>query len=448
VRLRRTRAADATTDTVTPRGLLQAMWSTRLLPGRTGVALLTAIGLLSGLTTAASADGAGAEPPDPEVAALQDSSTLETPIVGAGRITHTDGGPAVATQLVLLAWPSNDVTARHVVGDKVKLQPVAKATSGSDGQFSLRLPDNERLEPLAGSDGIINLMITATEGGDSIPPFSFTRQLNAKQLPGGGKQLALTALGAESSDLTAADPVDVDLRLEDFATEERTKSWAQADESAEVQSTVEPMQKYYITELVADYGPKWNLVGQHYSIINNVATQFEYVRTAKSEIGIAVSATGGFGTFKQNGTTGKSSTDTVTYAKTGHYAKRYHDTTFRLGKYRISEYSTQGPLIRRWYSVQPLNWTGGSRTRILQTAPAASYCGPAWAARTKWVKDRTQAVTWGNGFDISGTIGIDVSTSTGYSSTAKLTYEFGSTRHVCGTNDLATGNASELVSKQ
>lgn len=80
------------------------------------------------------------------------------------------------------------------------------------------------------------------------------------------------------------------------------------------------------------------------------------------------------------------------------------------------------------------------------TAPTASYCASQVAGATI-TKQSTAALTWSNGLNIDYYLGIDLSTQTGYTSTAKLTFKFNAARRLCGTHDSPGGTPRRLVAK-
>lgn len=65
-----------------------------------------------------------------------------------------------------------------------------------------------------------------------------------------------------------------------------------------------------------------------------------------------------------------------------------------------------------------------------------------------FTKTTTLAVEWTDGLDIAATLGIDLSTQTGYSSTASAVFHFYDVRRdLCGTTGKPGGSAGQLVAR-
>jgi hypothetical protein len=121
---------------------------------------------------------------------------------------------------------------------------------------------------------------------------------------------------------------------------------------------------------------------------------------------------------------------------------RQHDYTyFNYDKYLV------GCTGSMKYQVRATSWVGGASTWVPPTAPTANYC-LSYAKGTTFTKDTTTAYNFSSGADLSGAIGIDLSARTGYSSSAKVKFVFGATRHLCGTNGYpGSTTPSRLVAK-
>ena len=120
-----------------------------------------------------------------------------------------------------------------------------------------------------------------------------------------------------------------------------------------------------------------------------------------------------------------------------------HDSTqFRYGRYGYW-CDTQPGYLK--YQVYARYWSGGSSTYAPSTSPSAPYC-VSNTANTTFTKSTTTADNFSTGADTSGSIGIDLSSRTGYTSALKLVFKFTSTRQPCGTNDFPGGsNPKRLV---
>lgn len=95
------------------------------------------------------------------------------------------------------------------------------------------------------------------------------------------------------------------------------------------------------------------------------------------------------------------------------------------------------------YQTQVNKFAGGTTTASA-TPPSASYCRWFMAGST-FKKYSSSAFTYSGGVDISGTIGIDLSAHTGYSTSAELKYKFNTGHDLCGTDDYPGGTPKRLV---
>lgn len=131
------------------------------------------------------------------------------------------------------------------------------------------------------------------------------------------------------------------------------------------------------------------IVGQTYSSVNGGHTRtFTFTQSASSTIGVATSATGQFGTFKQSGSVSSSSTFTITFATYSDAVARAMKTQYRFGSYRCSYPSTPG--INTWV-VYPTAFIGGATVLTVTNPTNATYCS-TYAAGTKAAKDSGHVV--------------------------------------------------------
>jgi len=102
--------------------------------------------------------------------------------------------------------------------------------------------------------------------------------------------------------------------------------------------------------------------------------------------------------------------------------------------------------IRVSVPVRPVTGgTNGATLSSLGAAPAANYCAPIGPG-VKLTKSSSTARTFEAGVEISGTIGIDLSSRTGYTSSQTLTSKntSASNKQLCGV-DGPHGDTPGLV---
>lgn len=77
-----------------------------------------------------------------------------------------------------MAWPSASVRASWQVGDQFTFQPVAKATTVSDGTYAIRVEDPSSLAPYADPrNSIVDFDLLVGDQSETTP-FSFSERLN------------------------------------------------------------------------------------------------------------------------------------------------------------------------------------------------------------------------------------------------------------------------------
>lgn len=415
-----------------------------------GSTVLSTIALLALLVTgqpaAATGPGEARSSGSRTVSGVRDSALLTTPVVARGIVRDGTGGPAAGADVVLMAWPSNDVTAKLEVGDEVALQPVAVAVTSSDGSFALRLESTDMVAPLSDAAGIVNFDVVAMADNASSGTFSFARQLT---VTGAGPEL--TTVGAKAGDPGSTEPAEFALKYGEAPEDAKPEPQLRVDESAEViANDAPPLQKdgdiVCRVGLAQDLGNKWALVGQTYNATTYVESRFIYINGASSELGVGISGSGNYGTFRAAGTSGRSTTVTQDYGAAGHNAKRYFDTQFRWGKFRHVCYDSGSGYQWTSYSVRNTMYAGYTRIRAISFYPNATHCGTQWAGTT-YIKDETRAITWTDGVELAG-MGMSFSSQTGYSSTARISYRIGPfNRHLCGLYEHVGGRPGIVVSK-
>jgi hypothetical protein len=367
-------------------------------------------------------------------------TTADPSLVTEGKVRTAAGKTAAGTQVALYAWPSNDVTDKMAIGDEVNLQQVSETTTSSTGSFALKINDLNILEPLAGTDRIINFEIVAGDEA-GVVSFSLPRKLITTSA---GKTLVDATYDPTSSRPQPLSFLTLDMVNRQVKDLTPTNTATKDPEAVEVPGQT-GFAKACGSMLIGNYGLRWVTVGQHYNNTSQVWTDFLYMRSATSSLGVGVSYDGAkFGTFSSSGTVAKSSTLSIDYPAVGNYQSRYRDTQFKYGQYRIG-CTSSGGVPYTYYQARPNGFAGGATSYSPGRGPAktAAFCTLYQAGSTVTV-ERSKAVTWNNGVEISAALGIDLSSVTGYSAGAQLRYTFNYGRELCGEKDVPAGNPSQL----
>jgi hypothetical protein len=341
-------------------------------------------------------------------------TAAQGPVVATGTITSS--GETVSGAPVILFASTED-----------KLLPLSRAESADDGTFTLRLDLGQLPSEAVPQPGILNVQavgFTAT----GVAPSAFTIRLSS---PASATIPAQAQPTTRQLDPTAlADPANVPLKV---LAGSATKALAQPDG---------PIPPVCTTTNVGSPYVGWAIVGATFSDATDIDKQFSYTNGASTQLGVGVST---------NGSTGwsASGTYTVTTSTTGgstfspaHGAgNNYWETEFVNQKKHYQCYGLISDMS--YYYTQPVGWAGGARS---PGAPAvgAGYCVGYQAGSTFWTTN-SKANKWGVGWDMTGFIGINLSTETDYSSSSQISYHMNAHGHpVCGTNTYP-GNGAVFI---
>ncbi len=351
-------------------------------------------------------------------------------IVVAGRVTSAEK-PVSGAPVVVVAWPSQDVLSQQKPGDEGRLIPIAEGKTDEFGAFTLRDESSIDLTGFTSKgQSTINLSVYAFEG-ESIASYAFSREVDPVTGRLGTASETGKALEATAGDIS----LGIDRRAGTSATEQEMTV------ASELSKATIP----FNYKLVQYYSPAWALVGQLYISTTGVSGLFTYQNGASSSLGVGVSATGGFGSFSSSGTSSQSSSASITFPTVTSNQGRYFDTQFVHGLYEVHPCApTSCPAILN-YETRVSSFAGGSQVRSA-SAPTANLC-VSFAAGSSFTKNTSTAVAWSNGLSMAPAIGLNLSSQTGYSTSASVAFSFSSARRLCGTNDYPGGTPRQLVAK-
>jgi hypothetical protein len=361
--------------------------------------------------------------------------------LATGRIVDASGVPVAGADIVAYAFPSAaTMSSLKNPGDSFELTPVGATTSDKAGQFSLR-PDYTQLasqkRTTAAEPVNIEILVDATDGWSA---YSTTLRFDAtghatldvaKDVNAAMAGVAAMAPKTKASD--AAGVLTLDVALTPGALEREAVA---VSDGAVIPASYSPPSNCTLQQ---NYGARWASVGEMASTVGGYSGKFEYISGSSSDIGYAVSATGAFGSWTLSGTQSRSSSTTVSFPTYTTAASNLMFKQWTFGKLRCVQV-TNGSIF---YNVVPMDYVSGAKSSS-NAAPTGSYCA-SFAPNTGFTKSTTNAVTWTNGVDTQGIIGLALSIKTGFSSTAKLTYTFSTQRSLCGWQDYPPGTPYRLV---
>jgi hypothetical protein len=377
----------------------------RRLSGLFAVTGLVSASLLApSIASAAASHGALALP----AGALAGDTVAQGHLIGAN-------GRAVSGALVVVdAWPDASVLSKLRPGQRVPVKQVGSAVTTASGQYTIAIQSLASLRSAAAADGTVNLEVMSAAGAGA-GAFSFSRRL----APTADGTVLDTPASTGVTQVAAAEAVNL-----------RVTAAAVTDAPAVV-----PCGWVYLK----NYGPRWAVVGATFARTGGVTQSFSYGRGQSSSLGVGLSQSGKYGTFSESGTASASSSTQEDYPTFGGNTSVRYETKFIYGEYG---YSCSHGYLR--YETRPTGYAGGA-TYVKTTAPSAGYC--VYQARgTTFTRSSSSAYTFTAGLNVSA-VGVNLSSETGYDSSATVRYHFSASHHLCGTGGYPGGTPRRLVAE-
>lgn len=376
--------------------------------------LLARLGLASSILIANALTTSGASATGPRsadwLAGIRDSAELSGPVIVTGSVRDTSGRPT-SGRAVLLAYPPQDVVAAMKVGDSVRIIPVGKGRVAADGSLALRWDPRIPIDDFASSIGTVDLEVVV-EGPAGATVVALSRNVTPD-----GTAVVGDAEATRGTNATRGVVLTLDPRLA-----RTSQSRSRADGT--VRTAAGPV--YCLSTLKTIYPPVWHLVAELYTG-PHATVDFTYVVGAQSTLGVGLSVSGSAGSFSQSGKVTVGSTGSVNFAEVPQNQRRVQQTQWRYGKWDVS-----CPMVPR-FQARPHSWIGGSTYYNAAATPVAPYCTPYLVGDRPSI-DQHQAIEWSNGVRISALIGVDLSSTTGFTTKAAQKWTFKSNGRLCGTN--------------
>jgi hypothetical protein len=341
-------------------------------------------------------------------ATVRDTADLSGPVVASGSVGDPQGRPA-AGRAVLLAFPPQDVLSAMKVGDSVNVVPVGKARVGADGTFALRWDPLIPIDRFTSSFGTVDLEVIV-DGPAGAGVLALSREVTAEG--------TIRAATDQAGNVGAAD--EVALILDPALTS------AKRSRDPRTAATVAAGPIYCTNTLKALYSPVWHLVAELYTG-PHATVDFTYAVGTQSTLGVGLSVSGSAGSFSQSGKVTVGSTGSINFAEVPLNQRRVEETQWRYGKWDVS--CPTAP----HYEARPHSWIGGSTYYNAASTPSAPYCTPYQIGDRPSI-DQHKAIEWSNGVRISGIIGVDLSSTTGFTTKAAQKWTFRANGRLCGTN--------------
>jgi hypothetical protein len=186
------------------------------------------------------------------------------------------------------------------------------------------------------------------------------------------------------------------------------------------------------TQFLGNQGSITTAVGQSYSTDAYDSLDFFYGQGQSSSVSIGYSASGSYGSFSIDGNTSVSSTGGVPFDTQYGKTNVYWRTQFEWGLWKttcVSKFSTI------YYQTCPYYWQPNSNIYHPGNIALPPYCTPE-RANTSPYYDTTTASTIHKAFSV---LGFEADATTGYNTTAKMTWNYGEKGYLCGNTPTPGG---------
>jgi hypothetical protein len=350
----------------------------------------------------------------------------------------------------LAATSSSDQTYDSPEGTTFTDDVLSTDTTDTNGNYLLRVPSMSDLEPYEDGDGIVNFYVAAPQTG-AVNPYSFSLRL-ADSPSGWVLEDPLTSSYVAGIDESAMEADAITANLTGTGAEELTPTTEPGVALANTaavdtgpsdpdNAVISPTDQAVMladltpefpcsTRTIVEHPAREGLVSQWYSTVDGVTGGSSYSVGASSKFGEAESASGDFGSWHESGTTSLDSTATETFPSVTGPVGRYWRTNFSAVKVYHLCITAGGSTD--WYTNNVNHFDGGAtHTDGIPVPASISHC-VFQDADSGFSRTDTAAVTWSDGYDLSGVIGIDLSQQTGYSTRAHLSVHFRVGHWLCG----------------
>ncbi len=346
-------------------------------------------------------------------ASAQTASTFNV----SGKLSGGQG----PVRVELYLWPSQATTAALKPGQKVPLKVLASQTTRS-GSYTLSVVPSAMGVTVG---HIVNMEVVASAKG-AMDTYSFSRQLATDH----AGRLVLAVISGKPW----MAPQAANMRLPVCGSGNHKHYCACPRPPGG-----EPDHLVFKKNL----GTKSVVVGALYSRVQDITAKFTYDQGQNSSLGVGFSLSDKYANFSEHGTFSVSSSSGQDFRNFHGHTGHLYKTDFRYGKYRwkcdVVEDGIPKEVWGAW-QVQANDYGGGATVSTLRKSPDATHCVPQMGGST-FHRSSSAASTFTKGASLTGNIGIDLSSQTGYDHETSLAYSVGSEgTMICGLNGLPGGN--------
>jgi hypothetical protein len=342
-------------------------------------------------------------------------SSLAGQVALRGRVLNANGLGVSGAMVYLYAWPApKPIKQAPRVGTQVSLRFVGRAaSSGTNGQYTVRISVPQALVASAAPNGIVNLQARVAGTGIGFYPFSL--------------RIKPTTAGPVIT--TVSSPLVAVMRISSTA----------------VHLAATPHDFCYIphTSLIRNYKRAWGNIDATYMRRSGVQGWVNYEQTQDTNFSVGLSGSTKAGSFTSQGTFSFSATTGFDFTPNPGPSAESYQMQFVPSLFKTT-YSP-GTNCYVSYSVQPTEETGGNHVKYKIRIPRATHCVPEPSGA--WHKSTTTASTISVGLTVAE-IGFTASAQTGFSKTDTLSYQNIHGRHgytLCGVHADPGANPGQIV---
>ncbi|GAB3111871.1 hypothetical protein GCM10027055_13430 [Janibacter alkaliphilus] len=368
--------------------------------------------------------------------AIPPAAAPTTPVIVTGSAEAQPG----ATAHLLAAGP-----------DGRTWSSVASATIDRNGSYKIPSPDLGHLAKDANPDGLVNtVVLIPTQNGDA-EPIDVVVDIGSKESPALRRTLIMDQVSAGAARKVTAPGADNVARsasasaTQDGLPEEvplmhvpAPRSHDQRVASGSATAAASCRDRYIRT-----LGRRKVFTAGHYATSAGARTTATMETGASSRLGVGVSATGKFGTFRTSGEAVRSRSTTTKYPSGT--SNQHNYSYWQYNMYRRDCTRTQHQLASRTYRAVAGTFRGGATYIRPSATPAAWKCEP-YRKGSSFTLNRNRA--WRNyyGADLGGPIGVNLSAETGYTTKARIYFNVNRwSVRLCGTNNYPGNYPQRIV---
>lgn len=389
-------------------------------------------------------------------AAALDSDSEAVPVAFTVKIP--DGYWMSASAEVLVhAWPSSEVDKQFTDGDSFTLHKVATVTSIDGGNIAVHVAPNSIPAGYVNADGMVDFQVQVV---DRVAGWAEMTELTSRSvtlsgasawtdpqyLADGPPEFGTTAASAPTVDLVEAGIPSDDCEVEAECAAAVNVDAASANELAAA-CIIWGSEGSYV-------GPSknvWAKVAATMALSTESASTARMIYSGSREhsttAGVALSKSGVSYSSKGTKTVGASWGHSFANNRDPH---RSYQIELRYGRYEVRyvEYDAGcggTPRPGYGYKWRPRIETGGVRSQTMSRPTAYTHC--VLVEDGTWYRDSSDYKAYSNsaGVDISGTIGIDLSSESQFGSIKKLEYNITGDKRMCGRSTVPSRDSVQML---